>query len=162
MLKSESPYFKILQTEFQKSLGEFETWGNAEYEHSANHTQNLIHQTLAGHAVRSKSEVIIANALFLESIPYRYECALHLGETTFYPDFTILHPGTKQIWYYEHFGMMDKASYREAVYNKLKYYGNYGIIPSINLITTYETQMHPIDSTEIDYLIKKHFGDSKR
>ena len=41
---------------------------------------------------------------------------------------------------------MENETYRENAYNKLKLYGQNGIIPSINLITTFETKSHPIDS----------------
>lgn len=53
--------------------------------------------------------------------------------------------------------MMDIPSYRDKAYNKLKTYGEYGIIPSPNLITTFETQNHPINSSEIERLIAEHF-----
>ena len=47
--------------------------------------------TYRGERVRSKSELIIANILFRNSIPYRYECPIELdGSGTVYPDFTVL------------------------------------------------------------------------
>lgn len=112
---------------------------------------------MAGHNVRSKSEVIIANALFMNKIPYRYECGLRFEELVFYPDFTICHPQTLEIKYWEHFGMMNNPAYCENAFNKLKVYGNHGIIPSINLITTYETQKNPINSEQIQQIIFDYF-----
>ena len=41
-----------------------------------------------------------SNQLF--NIPFRYECALTLGNTTVYPDFTIMHPNTGELIYREH------------------------------------------------------------
>jgi len=61
---------------------------------------------------RYKSEVFIDMALFTNNIPFRYECALELGHSTLYPDFTIRHPKTGEICYWEHFGLMDDPSYR--------------------------------------------------
>ena len=58
--------------------------------------------------MRSKSEAMIAMSLYVQKIPYRYECELKLGSITLFPDFTIRHPETGEIFYWEHFGMMDK------------------------------------------------------
>ncbi|MDD3252471.1 MAG: hypothetical protein PHV18_07920 [Lachnospiraceae bacterium] len=157
LLQADSLYSELLQTRLQALCPKNQDWASADYLRNPNHPEHLIHQTLSGHPVRSKSEVIIANALFLNQIPYRYECALQLNDATIYPDFTILHPATSSLWYWEHFGMMDNASYRDLAYNKLKLYGNHDIIPSVNLITTYETRTHPANSEEIDHLIKRYF-----
>lgn len=67
--------------------------------------------------------------------PFRYECALHLGFETIYPDFTILHPLSKKIIYWEHFGLMDNENYIKNVCFKIQQYAQNGIIPSVNLIT---------------------------
>ena len=112
---------------------------------------------MSGQKVRSKSEVIIANTLYINKIPYRYECGIHLEDILLFPDFTILHPKTMELFYWEHFGMMNNNAYSENAFNKLKIYGNHGIIPSINLITTYETQYYPIDSEKINQLINEYF-----
>lgn len=119
-------------------------WRAESYETNPSHPENLIHTTLAGHKVRSKSEVIISNLLYTNQIPYRYEAALPLKEFTAYPDFTILHPVTNKIFYWEHFGMMDNAPYCDTACNKLKTYCYNGIFPSMQLITTYETSKCPI------------------
>ncbi|MDD3338348.1 MAG: hypothetical protein PHS82_05750 [Lachnospiraceae bacterium] len=157
MLNEKSLYFNLLQSQLQDFPLQLRFWYQEDYERSQNHPEHLIHKTLAGHLVRSKSEVLIANSLFLKHIPYRYECALHLGEVKLFPDFTILHPSLQTLYYFEHFGMMDNPAYRDSAFNKLKLYGNHNIIPGINLLTTYETQAHPISSEEIDHLIKRHF-----
>lgn len=54
--------------------------------------QKLIHPIReTDERVRSKSEVIIADILNQEGIPYRYECPLQLkGWGKVYPDFTVL------------------------------------------------------------------------
>lgn len=95
--------------------------------------------------------------LYTNHIPFRYECALSLGETTIFPDFTILHPKTGDIYYWEHFGRMDEPSYYKNVAPKLQLYISHGIIPSINLITTYETQNNPLSSEIIDKIIHYYF-----
>ncbi len=67
--------------------------------------------TSKGERVRSKSEVMIADALYQAGIPYRYECPLQLEGQTVYPDFTILRAGDRQEIYWEHLGMMDDPEY---------------------------------------------------
>lgn len=75
----------------------------------------------------------------------------------FYPDFTIRHPQTGKIIYWEHFGMMDNPSYCTKTFNKLNAYASQGIIPTINLITTYETQSYPINSASIQQIVYEYF-----
>lgn len=119
--------------------------------------QQLIHKTSTGEYVRSKSEAFILTYLHMNHIPFRYECELQLGTAFFYPDFTIRHPKTGEMYYWEHFGMMDNREYAKKNYAKLETYQAYGIIPSINLITTFETQDHPLSLEVIEKLIKHYF-----
>ncbi len=132
-------------------------WMQESYESNPHYPEKLIHKTMAGNRVRSKSEVIIANALHHHGIPYRYECALRCDDMVFYPDFTICHPQTRQIFYWEHFGMMDLPAYANRTYEKLKMYANCQIIPTINLLTTYETAAHPLDCELVEDLIRQTF-----
>ncbi len=134
-----------------------EDWLTDDYQKNPQHPEQLQHKCLSGELLRSKSEVIIANLLFTHQIPYRYECALHLGQLTFYPDFTILNPLTDEFVYWEHFGMMDVPSYCSHTFNKLKHYANHNIIPGLNLITTYETQQNPLNSEQIERLVQDLF-----
>lgn len=127
------------------------------FECNQNYPENLIHKTFSGHLVRSKSEALIDMALSINKIPFRYECALHLGESTIYPDFTIRHPHTGETYFWEHFGKMDHSMYCKNVYAKLQLYSAHGIIPSIQLITTYETLDHPLTTDKIELLIKEYF-----
>lgn len=157
LLDENSPYSHLLRSKLSSFSDSISSWENTSFDKNLNYPEHLIHKTLKGHFVRSKSEAIIANTLFLNNIPYHYEAGLHIEDITFFPDFTICHPETLDIIYWEHFGLMDKPQYREKTFYKLREYGNYGIIPSINLITTYETLDHPLDSSEINRLIKEMF-----
>ena len=159
LLAESSPYYPLLQGYFAKDKlpVSMQKWCAESYETNSSHPENLIHTTLAGHKVRSKSEVIIANLLYTNHIPYRYEAALALNELTVYPDFTILHPTTQQFFYWEHFGMMDKNNYCDAACNKLKSYCYNGIFPSMQLITTYETGKVPIRSEQVQQIITQYF-----
>jgi len=93
----------------------------------------------------------------MNKISFRYECALHLAETTLFPYFTIRHPETGKIYYWEHFGLMDNLQYRKAAFSKLQLYADHGLIPSIQLITTYETKEHPLGSSTVEQLIPSYF-----
>lgn len=157
LFENSSCYKELLTQKYKSHTNDPNRWAFEEYEHNSRYQENLIHKSISGHFVRSKSEVIIANSLLISNVPYRYECALHLDDVVFFPDFTILHPKTLEIYYWEHFGMMDSSSYCENSYNKLKILANHGIIPTINLITTYETQKHPIDSNKIQQIINEWF-----
>ena len=156
LLKDES-FLKLFSEHSSMQSNTFQKWITEEYEKNPKYPEHLNHKCLSGEYARSKSEVIIANTLFTHHIPYRYECALTLGGITFYPDFTILNPSTSQIIYWEHFGMMDTPSYCDQSFNKLKQFCHHGIIPSINLITTYETKLHPINSEQIERIVSDYF-----
>ena len=83
--------------------------------------EGKIHETLVGCMVRSKSEVIIANLLAADKIPFRYEVPLFAPDGTFYlPDFTIEWRGQKYYW--EHLGMLDKQEYKRKWDIKKKWY----------------------------------------
>ena len=156
LLSSNSPYHDLLIKSFQ-SLFNATQWAHEPYHTNTKYPEGLIHKCISGLMVRSKSEEIIANSLISNQIPFRYECELAVDNAFLYPDFTILHPTSNQIYYWEHFGLMDNSNYRDNTFNKLKLYGNNNIIPSINLITTYETTTHPIDSVQIQDIIDKYF-----
>ena len=150
-------YQELLSPYFSPESKIISDWTNAPYECNPKHPEHLIHKTSSGRLVRSKSEAMIDLFLSAHHIPFRYECALHLGETILYPDFTILHPDTREVYYWEHFGRMDDPSYYKNTFSKLQLYNSYGIIPSINLITTYETKNHPLSSEVIEKIIEHYF-----
>ena len=120
-------------------------WSNGPYDTNPRYPEKKIHKTTSGHMVRSKSEAMIAMHLFNNRIPFRYECALTLGDSTYYPDFTLRHPKSGKQFYWE-----------QNTFTKLQTYASYDIIPSINLITTYETRKHPLTSDKIDQIIKEY------
>ena len=119
--------------------------------------EKLIHKSWSGNVLRSKSEAIIDMMLFMSQIPFRYECALSLGEIILYPDFTILHPKTGETYYWEHFGMVDNSDYRQAAFSKLQLYIEHKIIPTQNLIVTFETQECPLTSDQVEKVIQHYF-----
>ncbi len=113
--------------------------------------------TRSGVRVRSKSEVLIADALEAAGVPYKYERPLNLGGyNPVYPDFTVLNKHTRAEYYWEHFGGMDDAEYREGMVHKLNSYVLAGIFPGEQLLTTYETSETPLDTRVIRGLIEKY------
>lgn len=153
----EIPEFQaLLSSHFYPQNKDLNHWMQSAYERNPKHPEQLTHQTGFGYAVRSKSELLIDYVLRANNIPFRYECALELGGNTIYPDFTILHPQTGELIYWEHFGMMDDPAYYKNVFSKLNLYAANGILPNINLITTYETKEIPLDTKQINDMINMY------
>ncbi len=104
-------------------------WAQAPYETCPYYPERKIHTAPGGLLVRSKLEAMIATLLTENNIPYRYEWALQLGNKIFYPDFTLRHPETGQLFYWEHLGKMDDPVYKEQAMLKLHHYAKHEIIP---------------------------------
>ena len=118
---------------------------------------SLIHKTLRGELVRSKSEVIIANMLHEAGIAYEYEKELSLGEDGIrIPDFTIDDAESGMLFYWEHCGMMSDKYYRQRWEEKRAVYKKHNIIESENLIVSYDDTNGSIDSVAIKALIDKY------
>jgi len=150
-------YRDLLSPCFQPLSQELTDWQNSAYDCNDRFPEQLIHKTASGKLVRSKSEAMIDFFLYTNQIPFRYECALVLDSVTLYPDFTIRHPKTGEVYYWEHFGLMNDPSYSKNAFSKLLLYSSHDIIPSIHLITTYETQDHPLTTEIIQKVIEHYF-----
>lgn len=157
LLSEDSPYSQLLSSYFRPQDPELKQWMTQPYQQNPAYPEHLIHKTSAGFYVRSKSEALIAMLLHTNRIPFRYECALSLGETTLYPDFTIRHPETGEFFYWEHFGMMDQPAYAKHAFAKLELFTSNGILPSVHLLTTFETMEQPLDLQVAEGLIKMYF-----
>ena len=156
-LTNKSEYGELLLPYFKTKSKELQDWLQEPFEQNPQYSEILILKTVSGNPVRSKSEVIIDTLLYTNKIPFRYECALKLGRKTYYPDFTIKHPRTGKIYYWEHFGMMDDEEYIKKACSKLQVYALNGIVPSVNLIMTFETSENPLGAEEVMELIEKYF-----
>ncbi len=109
--------------------------------------------TRKGLRVRSKSEVIIADILDDEKIPYLYEKPLKLKKGVVYPDFTILNAEERKEVYWEHFGMMDDIEYRNGAFLKIRNYEESGLFQHGSLIWTFETSKYPLNTRYIRNMI---------
>lgn len=123
--------------------------------------QNLIHRTLRGDMVRSKSELLIADRLHTHSIDYVYEQPLTLGGQTRFPDFTIDDPESGLKFYWEHCGMLNDPFYKSRWERKLDWYKANEILPLEDgggcngiLIVTRDNDRGGISTQEIEGYIK--------
>jgi hypothetical protein len=151
------PYHNLLAPFFNPLSEKQLAWSKAPYTQNSMYPENLIHKSLSLNKVRSKSEVMIDSSLFLNKIPFRYECLLQLDGVYTFPDFTILHPQKDKIYYWEHFGMMDDPLYAKKAYEKLELYASNGIFPFDNLIATFETKDAPLSMDLVEKIIHYYF-----
>ena len=90
-------------------------------------------------------------------VPYRYEYPLQLnGYGTIYPDFCILNKTTRQEYYWEHLGMMDKPEYCTAAIKKIETLMKNGFWQGEKLILTYETSDKPLDTNLLAGIVRKY------
>lgn len=133
-------------------------WTEAPYIQSSYHPERLVHDTIRGDKVRSKSETSIADILYLAALPYRYECRCTFGNETFYPDFIIMNPVTGEIYIWEHFGLMDMQEYVQRTAHKMQSYMLAGFFPGRNLIVTYEDGTNPFTMAQASQVVEEYFG----
>ncbi len=116
------------------------------------------HETDYGEMVRSKSEQILANALFSYGIPFHYEeeFLYRIGDIGHvYPDFTIFFPdGRRKIW--EHLGMLDDLNYCARFAEKLNLYQMNGFTIGKNLIITMDDVNGNLSSGIIQQMIRDY------
>lgn len=135
-----------------------EQWRDADYTRCKFDPKRHIHETLCGQFVRSKSEVIIANALYTLGIPFHYEEQFpHPDENGIYiyPDFVILLPNGEKI-YWEHLGLLSDASYCTHNAKKLHHYQIHGVHIGKNLILTQDDDHGSCNSVFIYKLIETY------
>lgn len=160
--------------------------GNSVVKKRRTHKKDDYHRfkTLGGDYVGSKSEVIIADRLFIRGIPYHYEVAFSPGATldlsrpvydefgrvagyevvgfspydddTLHPDFYVLNKRTKKAYFWEHLGMMDDPDYCRKNLNRFMRILDAGHVIGEDLIVTHEDRRNPLMTEDIDRIIEKH------
>lgn len=127
--------------------------------------QGLIHRTSWGLAVRSKSELVIAEVLDKAHMRPEYEKPLVLAGSTRYPDFTIQDDISGRTIYWEHLGLLHREDYRQSWEKKLAWYRANGVLPheegggpSGTLVVTRDDPQGGFDSQSITQLLKDLFG----
>ena len=151
--------FQNLLGELEASFGELvpecfhshkymiEQWQQAPYVHNPSYPEELIYRTHRHELVRSKNECLCANILHDEGLSYRYECELILqnGEKV-YPDFTILSPVNRKIYYLEVCGKMDDPKYVGDYMRKIHKYTSNGIQIGNELLLVFESRDYPFST----------------
>ena len=132
-------------------------WMSIEYEKKAFEENAPDYFTAIGERVRSKSEILIADALRRHSIPYRYEFPIQVpGIGTVHPDFTCLNVRERKEYIWEHNGMMSDADYVDYAIKKIERYILAGYYPGEHLILSFETASCPLSSRIIEGNINKY------
>lgn len=114
----------------------------------------LIHRTSDGTLVRSKSEVIIANALTAAGVEFAYEKEFFGHDDSLrLPDFTIEDAATGETYIWEHLGMLSDPQYARAWERKQAWYAASGVEEGggdvATLIVTKDDEHGGIDSAEV-------------
>lgn len=113
--------------------------------------------TARGERVRSKSEILIADSLNAQNIPYLYEFPLRLpGFGIIHPDFTILNVRLRIVFFWEHAGKLGDPGYCKRNLPRINHYMLNGIFPGDRLILTFESEDVPLDTRVIAEVIKHY------
>ena len=132
-------------------------WIKVEYEKKAFEKNAPEYYTAKGERVRSKSEILIADALSRHNVPYRYEYPIQIrGLGLIYPDFFCLNARKRQAYVWEHNGMMSDSGYADCATNKIEKYALSGYFPGENLILSFESSSHPLNSRAIARNINRY------
>lgn len=134
-----------------------EKWEKKEYQKKGFLEDFPEYYTVKGERVRSKSELIIADFLEREGIPYYYERPLYLKNYgVVYPDFTVLNVRNRKEFYWEHFGMMDEPEYAEKAIQKIMTYEQHNYFTGENLIFTYETRKTVLNQKILKMMVERY------
>ena len=134
-----------------------EKWLSKEYPPFEDQDGNFRVATKRGDYVRSRGERLIANMLYDNKIPYKYEI-IHQASNgeRLRPDFQVMNPRTGELFIWEHFGMMDNPNYvNKSMMKKLGIYAIDGIYPGNSLITTFEDKTYILEESLVKRIIKE-------
>jgi hypothetical protein len=113
--------------------------------------------TAKGERVRSKSEILIADALFRHNIPYRCEFPVYSGGVIFAaPDFNCMNVRLRKEYYWEHLGKMGDEEYMDNNKDKLDKYALEPDFDETKLIITMETGSKPLNTKVVEEKIRKY------
>lgn len=159
---------------------------NAIVKHRNIHNKDDIHKfkTIRGDYVCSKSEVMIADRLLANGIPYHYEVAFipetevdksspiygefgdivgyetpgfdPFDDDTLHPDFYVLNKRTGKAYFWEHLGKLNDQKYCHKNLNRLIRMLDAGYAIGEDILITHEDDSNPLKTESIDEIIKKH------
>lgn len=110
-----------------------------------------------GRRFRSKAELLISEMVIHRNLPYRNEEQYKVGWNTYYPDFTIMHPRTGELYYLEYFGLMDDPDYYAKAMRKIAAYQT--TPDAARFIYIFESESAPFDSAQIENILDRYFMD---
>ncbi|MBR4429787.1 MAG: hypothetical protein IKS75_00665 [Clostridiales bacterium] len=148
------PYIRPIILTDEQYISE---WQNRPYDKKPISDDIPIFKTLRGERVRSKSEVIIADRLYANGIPYKYECPILVGDEIMHPDFTILRVSDRKVVYLEHCGKVGDPDYADDMTERINKYTLAGIYHRDRLFFTFETANKPLDVRVLDKMINDIF-----
>lgn len=137
-----------------------EAWENAPYPKRVDwdpERRTPGHMTLKGDAVRSKSELTIANMLYSKGIPYRYEQEIQVNGVYLAPDFAIYVGTENRVKLLEHCGMMQDRAYQSAYGRKVATYIAGGYMPGRDVFFTFDDKDGNLDTRLIEKIIEDNF-----
>ena len=112
--------------------------------------------TANGERVRSKSEILIADALLRNNVPYLCEVPVYNNGIIFAaPDFKCLNVRLRKIYYWEHLGKLGDHDYANRNVKKLEKYTFAEAFDEERLILTFETDSHPLNTKVIEEKIRR-------
>ena len=94
---------------------------------------------------RDITSFMTADKLHSMGIPYRYEEELCLQGMYVHPDFTLLDPHKRKVYYYEHFGMMQDPEYCRNALIRIAKYERAGYRLGREFFCTFESEENPLD-----------------
>lgn len=113
--------------------------------------------TAKGERVRSKSEILIADALLRNKVPYLCEYPVYNNGVIFAaPDFKCLNVRLRKEYYWEHLGKLGDQGYSDRNVKKLEKYSLADDFDESRLILTFETDSHPLNTRVIDEKIRRY------
>lgn len=113
--------------------------------------------TAKGERVRSKSEILIADALLRHDVPYLCEVPVYNNGVIFAaPDFKCLNKRLRKVFYWEHLGKLGEPDYANRNVKKLEKYALDEDFDESSLVLTCETDGHPLNTKVIEAKIRKY------
>lgn len=146
----------LVTPEFLSDEEYIEQWMNEPYERLGFKKDDPGFYTAKGERVRSKSEILIADALLRNNIPYRLEFPVFDGKIIIgAPDFKCLNVRLRKDYYWEHLGKLGDEDYANRNAKKLEQYARADDFDETRLILTFETDKHPLNTKVIEAKIRR-------
>ena len=132
-------------------------WQNTPYTRLGFKEEDQEFYTAKGERVRSKSEILIADALGRHNIPYLCEFPVYNHGVLFAaPDFKCLNVRLRKEYYWEHLGKLGDEDYARRNVRKMDKYSLADDFDESRLILTFETDSQPLNTKVIEEKIRKY------